>query len=106
MSVVQFPGSGLSERDFQTLREAAARRQGRGLPGHVTRGFGQTGAMWAAILDRPGGRPMQHFCREQGVYYLLDFTDHSEGRLVDAGRRFDDMLRRLPGPPRPRFTRT
>lgn len=105
MTVVQFPGSGLTERDFEALRAEAVRRLGRGLPGHVTRGFGQTGAMWAAILDRPGGRPVQHFCREQGVYYLLDFTDHGEGRLVDAGRCIEELLGRLPGPPS-RFTRT
>lgn len=105
MAVVQFPGSGLTERDFEALRQEGARRLGRGLPGHVTRGFGQTGAMWAAILDRPGGRPMQHFCREQGVYYVLDFTGRGEGRLVDAGRRFDEVLGRLPGRS-PRITRT
>lgn len=105
MAVVQFPGSGLTERDFEALRQEGARRLGHGLPGHVTRGFGQTGAMWAAILDRPGGRPMQHFCREQGVYYVLDFTGRGEGRLVDAGRRFDEVLGRLPGRS-PRITRT
>ena len=105
MPVVQFPSSGLTDRDFEALRAEVARRLGRGLPGHVTRGFGQTGAMWAAILDRPGGRPLQHFCREQGVYYLLDFTRRGEGRLVDAGRRFDELLRHLPGPPS-RITRT
>ncbi len=96
MKVVQFPSSGLTERDIQALKEAVARRQSRGLPGHVTRGAGQSGHIWAAILDRPGGRPLQHFCREQGVYYLLDYTSHGDGRLVDASRRFDDMLRHLP----------
>ena len=105
MSVVQFPSSGLTERDIQALKEAIARRHERGLPGHVTRGAGQSGHMWAAILDRPGGRPLQHFCREQGVYYLLDFTSHGEGRLVDASRRFDDVLKYLPGP-RPPVPRT
>ncbi len=105
MKVVQFPSSGLTERDIQALKEAVARRQNRGLPGHVTRGAGQSGHNWAAILDRPGGRPLQHFCREQGIYYLLDFTGPSEGRVVDASRRFDDMLRHLPGPP-PSVTRT
>jgi hypothetical protein len=105
MSVVQFPSSGLTERDFKALRNEVARRLGRGQPGHVTRGFSDTGDMWAAILDRPGGYPMQHFCREQGVYYVLDFTGPSAGRLVDASRRFDEVLKHLPKPS-PRLTRT
>ena len=101
MTVVQFPSSGLTEQDIQALREAVARRHERGLPGRMTRGAGQSGRIWAAILDRPGGRPLQHFCREQGVYYLLDFSGPGEGRLVDASRRFDDVLKHLPGPPPP-----
>ena len=105
MSVVQFPGSGLTERDFKALRNEVARRLGHGQPGHVTRGFGETGDMWAAILDRPGGSPMQHFCREQGVYYVLDFTGPGAGRLVDASRRFDEVLKHLPKLS-PRLTRT
>ena len=103
MSVVQFPGSGLTERDFKALRNEVARRLGRGQPGYVTRGVGETGDMWAAILDRPGGYPMQHFCREQGVYYVLDFTGPGAGRLVDANRRFDEVLKHLPER-LPRFT--
>ncbi|MDH3593650.1 MAG: hypothetical protein OEM93_02260 [Rhodospirillales bacterium] len=103
MSVVRFPGSGLTERDFKALRNEVARRLGRGRPGYVTRGVSETGDMWAAILDRPGGYPMQHFCREQGVYYVLDFTGPGAGRLVDASRRFDEVLKRLPERS-PRFT--
>ncbi len=103
MSVVQFPGSGLTERDFKALRNEVARRLGRDQPGYVTRGVSETGDIWAAILDRPGGYPIQHFCREQGVYYVLDFTGPGAGRLVDASRRFDEVLKRLPER-LPRFT--
>jgi hypothetical protein len=105
MSIIQFPSSGLTERDFRALRNEVARRLGRDRPGCVTRGFGERGVMWAAILDRPGGDPMQHFCRERGVYYVIDFTGPSAGRLVDAGRRFDDVLKHLPER-LPGFTRT
>lgn len=105
MSVIQFPASGLTEGDFKALRNEVARRLAGGQRGHVTRGVSETGDMWAAILDRPGGYPMQHFCREQGVYYVLDFTGSGAGRLVDASRRFDEVLKRLPKPS-PRVTRT
>ncbi len=105
MSVVPFPSSGLTERDLRALRNEVARRLATGQRGHVTRGFSETGEMWAAILDRPGGYPMQHFCREQGVYYVLDFTGPGAGRLVDASRRFDEVLKHLAGR-RPGVTRT
>ncbi len=96
MSVVRFPVSGLTERDFEALRRAAARRRERGLAGHVARGYTSNGQMWAAILDRPDGPPQHHFCREQGVYYVLDFSGGHAGRLVDAGRDFDEILKHLP----------
>jgi hypothetical protein len=105
MSVVPFPSSGLTERDFQALRNEVARRLGRDQPGCVTRGFGERRVMWAAILDRPGGYPIQHFCREQGVYYVVDFTGPGAGRLVDASRRFEEVLKHLPER-QPRLTRT
>lgn len=96
MSVVQFPVSGLTESDFEALRREGESRRDRGLAGHVARGFTRNGHMWAAILDRPAGPPLHHFCREQGVYYVLDFTGGDAGRLVDAGRDFDEILRHLP----------
>lgn len=95
MSVVQFPVSGLTESDYEALKKEGSRRQGRGLAGHVTRGFTNRGQMWAAILNRPGGTPVHQFCREQGVYYVLDFS-RGDGRLVDASRSFTEILAHLP----------
>jgi len=99
MSVVQFPVSGLTESDFEALRREAESRRDRGLAGHVARGFTSNGQMWAAILDRPDGPPLHQFCRDQGVYYVLDFTGGDAGRVVDAGRDFGEILSHLPTRP-------
>jgi hypothetical protein len=99
MSVVQIPVSGLTESDFEALRREGSRRRDRGLAGHVARGFTSNGQMWAAIVDRPDGPPLHQFCREQGVYYVFDFTGNSAGRVVDAGRDFAEILKHLPGRP-------
>ena len=96
MPVVEFPVSGLTERDYEALERVVAGRFARGIAGTVTRGVTAKGQMWAAIVERPGGAPLQHFCRDQGVYYVLDFTGPAGGRLVDAGRRFEDLLEKLP----------
>ena len=92
MTVVDFPASGLTESDFKALR----RRLAQGLAGHATRGYNAQGQMWAAILDRPDGPPVHHFCRDKGVYYVLDFSDGGPGRLVDSGRSFAAVLDHLP----------
>ena len=97
MPVIEFPVSGLTEKDYEALEREVARRLARGLPGTVARGFTTKGQMWAAILERPDGAPLQHFCRDKGVYYVLDFTGPAAGRLVDASRRFEEVLKKLPG---------
>ena len=96
MSVVEFPGSGLSEADYEALKAEVGRRLARGLPGHLTRGFSETGAMWAAIVEQPGGPPLHQFCRDKGVYYLVDYSGPPSGRLVDASRSFREILKHLP----------
>ena len=95
MTVVSCPGMGLSDSDLEALRRECARRRGQGLPGHVAEGRNQAGFRWAAILDGPDGSPLHHFCCDQGVYYLLDFSDGGPGRLVHAGRDFRAILQRL-----------
>ena len=100
MSVVEFPTSGLTKKDCETLEREGARRRGQGLPGTVVQGVGASGARWAAIVDRPGGPPLHHFSRDQGVYYLLDFSDGAPGRLVDAARDLRALLEHLPARPR------
>ncbi len=96
MTVVDFPASGLTESDFKALRGEGCRRLNQGLAGHVTRGYNARGQMWAALLAKPNGPPVHHFCRDKGVYYVLDFSDGGPGRLVDSGRSFAAVLDHLP----------
>jgi hypothetical protein len=99
--VIEFPASGLTEGDLEALRGEGYRRLLRGAAGHVTRGYTPSGLMWAAILDRPGGSPVHHFCRDKGVYYVLHVGADGQARLVDANRDFTEVLAHLPGrPPR------
>lgn len=103
MTVVEFPASGLTEDDFRALQFEATRRRRLGLAGSVTRGYNARGQMWAAILERPNGPPLHHFCRDRGIYYVLDFSDGGPGRLVDSSRSFNAVLKHLPKePPRHR----
>ena len=100
MTIVEFPTSGLTKKDCEALEREGAKRRIEGLPGYVVQGVGDSGARWAAILDRPGGLPLHHFSRDQGVYYLLDFSGGAPGRLVDAARDFREILKHLPSRPR------
>ncbi len=101
MTVIDFPASGLTERDYKALQGEGYRRLIYGAPGHVTRGYTPSGLMWAAILERPEGSPVHHFTRDKGVYYVLHVGSDGRARLVDANRSFDEILARLPQrPPR------
>ena len=101
MTVIDFPASGLTERDYKALQGEGYRRLIYGAPGHVTRGYTPSGLMWAAILERPDGSPVHHFTRDKGVYYLLHVAPDGNARLVDANRSFDEILAHLPQrPPR------
>ena len=101
MAVIEFPASGLTERDYRALQAVGYRRLLYGAPGHVTRGYTPSGLMWAALLERPDGAPVHHFTRDKGVYYLVHYTADGDARLVDANRSFDEILARLPErPPR------
>lgn len=99
MTVIPFPASGLSETDYQALQSEGYRRLEQGQPGFVTRGYSPGGRMWAAIRKHPSGPPVHHFCREQGVYYVLHFGDDGESRMVDAHRSFAELLQHLPNRP-------
>ena len=96
MTVVAFPASGLTEADYQALQAEGYRRLEKGLPGVVTRGYGEDGQLWARLAQRPGGRPLFYFYKESGVYYVVDFGHDGTARLVDAQRSIARVLENLP----------
>lgn len=99
MTVIPFPASGLTESDYQALQGEGYRRLEQGRAGYVTRGYNTRGQMWAVLRRHPNGPPVHHFCRDQGIYYVLYFDESGESRLVDAHRDFTEILSNLPDRP-------